>query len=115
MLKFIVVGYRRPDWSHEEFRRYFQDVHGPLALLIPGLRRYVQNFTLPGDRRQPPWGAVIEFWFDDSESMEAAWKSEQGRQATADNANCLDWSAPGGPWWTRSSCAQVSNRFAPHG
>jgi len=22
--------------------------------------------------------------------MEAAWKSEQGRQATADNANCLD-------------------------
>ena len=90
MLKFVVVGYRRPDWSHDQFRRYFQDVHGPLALSMPGLRRYVQNFTLPDDRRQPPWDAVIEFWFDDSESMEAAWKSDEGRRATADNANCLD-------------------------
>ncbi len=90
MLKFIVVAYRRPDWSPEQFRGYFHDVHGPLALAIPGLRRYVQNFVVPDERRQRPWDAVIEFWVDDVSSMEAAWQSAEGRRATADNAACMD-------------------------
>jgi uncharacterized protein (TIGR02118 family) len=90
MLKFVVVAYRRPDWSPGQFRRYFEEVHGPLALAIPGVRRYVQNFAMPDERRRPPWDAVIEFWFDDAPSMEAAWQSAAGRRATADNANCMD-------------------------
>ena len=90
MLKFVVVAHRRLDWTPEQFRRYFESVHGPLALAIPGVRRYVQNFAMPDERRHPPWDAVIEFWFDDAASMEAAWQSAEGRRATADNANCLD-------------------------
>ena len=86
----MVVAHRRRDWSREQFRRYFQEVHGALALAIPGVRRYVQNFTVPDERRQPPWDAVIEFWFDDTVSMEEAWRSAEGRRATADNANCMD-------------------------
>jgi uncharacterized protein (TIGR02118 family) len=90
VLKFVVVCHRRPDWSREEFRRYFQEVHGPLAEAIPGLRRYVQSFAQPEPRRDPPWDAVIELWFDDRAAMEAAWQSEAGQRATADNANCMD-------------------------
>jgi len=41
MTKFIVVCFRRPDWPREQFRRYFQETHGPLAMAIPGVRRYV--------------------------------------------------------------------------
>jgi len=90
MLKFIVVGYRRSDLTREEFRRYFREIHGPLAAAIPGVRRYVQNFVEPDEQRNPPWDAVIEFWFDDREAMERAWQSEEGRRATQDNPNCLD-------------------------
>ena len=90
MLKFIVVCYRRPDWDRARLRRYFEEVHGPLAEAIPGLRRYVQNFVEPDERRDPPWDAVVEMWFDDRPAMEAAWRSEAGARASADNANCLD-------------------------
>jgi len=90
MLKFIVVGYRRSDLTREQFRQYFREMHGPLAAAIPGVRRYVQNFVEPDERRNPPWDIVVEFWFDDRNAMEAAWQSPQGRRATADNSNCLD-------------------------
>jgi uncharacterized protein (TIGR02118 family) len=90
MLKFAVVGYRRPDMTRAQLRRYFEEVHGPLAMAIPGLRRYVQNHVEPDERRDPPWDVIVEMWFDDREAMEAAWRSEAGRRATADNVNCLD-------------------------
>ncbi|MET0152478.1 MAG: EthD family reductase [Candidatus Binatia bacterium] len=90
MVKFVVVCYRRRDWSREQFRRYFRDVHGPLAMAMPGVRRYVQNFVEADERLDPPWDAVIEFWFDDRASMEAAWQSEAGQRASGDNANLMD-------------------------
>jgi uncharacterized protein (TIGR02118 family) len=92
MIKFVVVCYRRPDWSRDQFRRYFHETHGPLAMALPGVRGYVQNFVEPEERRDPPWDAVIEFWFDDRASMEAAWQSEAGQRATADNAKLMDLS-----------------------
>ncbi len=79
MLKFMVVVCKRPDMSGEEFRRYLRDVHGPLAKKLPGLKRYVQNFVAPDAKRKPPaWDAVIELYFEDRVSMEAAWASPEG-------------------------------------
>jgi EthD domain-containing protein len=31
MLKFVVVLHRKPGTSREQFRRYLEDVHGPMA------------------------------------------------------------------------------------
>ena len=90
MVKFIVVGYRRSELTQEQFRRYFRETHGALAAAIPGVRRYVQNFVEPDERRQPPWDIVVEFWFDDRQTMEAAWQSPEGCRATDDNSTCLD-------------------------
>jgi uncharacterized protein (TIGR02118 family) len=90
MVKFIVVGYRRSELTPEQFRHYFRETHGPLATAMPGLRRYVQNFVQPDDRRHPPWDVVVEFWFDDRDAMESAWRSQEGCRATDDNSNCLD-------------------------
>jgi EthD domain-containing protein len=59
---------------------------------IPGIRGYVQNFVEPDERPDPPRDAVIEFWFYDRPSMEAAWQSEAGQRATADNPNLMDLS-----------------------
>jgi uncharacterized protein (TIGR02118 family) len=85
MLKFVVVVCRRPDLSVEEFQDYFRRVHGPLAERLPGLRRYVRNYpTTDPVRKPPPWDCVVELYFDDRESMEAAWSSPEGRQSDAD-------------------------------
>jgi len=73
MLKFVVVVYKRPDWSTEQFREYFQKTHGAMALRLPGLRRYVQNFVAADSKRKHPgWDVVSELYFDDRETMEMA-------------------------------------------
>jgi len=91
VVKLIVVCYRRPDLSREEFRRYFREVHGPLAMAMPHVSRYVQNFVEPDPiDRDPVWDAVIEFWFADRAAYDAAWESPEGKRAAADNANFMD-------------------------
>jgi uncharacterized protein (TIGR02118 family) len=85
MLKFMVVLYKRPDMSSENFRSYLREVHGPLAKNLPGLRRYVQNFVHADPKRTPPdWDAVVELYFDNWAEMEAAWTSEEGATSDAD-------------------------------
>ena len=84
MLKFIVVIYKRPDLTREQFRRHLQDVHGPLAMNLPGLRKYIQNFICDDPKRSPGWDAVVELYFDNWTSMEAAWTSPQGAASDAD-------------------------------
>lgn len=85
MLKFMVVVYRRPDLTPEQFRRHFEQVHGPLAKQLPGLRKYVQNYVCADSSRESPgWDAIVELYFDDWAAMEAAWASPQGAASDAD-------------------------------
>jgi uncharacterized protein (TIGR02118 family) len=83
MVKFMVVLYRRADLSTERFQAILSGEHGALAEQLPGLRRYVQNHVAPDPtRRHPGWDAVVELYWDDRSSMEAAWASEAGKRAT---------------------------------
>lgn len=85
MLKFVVVVYKRPDWDAEQFREYFQKTHGAMALRLPGLRRYVQNFIAADPKRKRPgWDVVSELYFDNHEAMESAWATPEGKAATED-------------------------------
>jgi uncharacterized protein (TIGR02118 family) len=85
MLKFMVVLYKKSDMAEAEFHRFLRDVHGPMALKIPGLRRYIQNHVASDPKRTTPgWNAIVELYFDNWESMEAAWATAEGAQATAD-------------------------------
>jgi uncharacterized protein (TIGR02118 family) len=96
MLKFMVVISKRADMSTEEFEEYLRNVHGPLAKKLPGLRKYVQNFVQPDSKRKPPaWDAIVELYFDDRESMEAAWVSPAGAASDADLSAFAD---PGTTW-----------------
>ena len=91
MVKFMVVLRRRSSMTVEQFRRYFKEVHEPLALQIPGLRRYVQNFVMDDPKRsRPPWDAIIELYFADWATMENSWVSSEGQAATNDLAQFTD-------------------------
>jgi uncharacterized protein (TIGR02118 family) len=98
MLKFMVVPYKRPDLTQEQFRRHLQEIHGHLATNLPGLRKYVQNFASRDPKRTPAWDAIIELYFDNWSCMEAAWASPQGAASDADlpafaDLNRTTWSA----------------------
>ncbi len=99
MLKFMVVIYKRPDLTQEQFRRHLQGTHATLAKNLPGLRKYVQNYVCADPKRTPPgWDAVVELHFDDWSSMEVAWASPQGAASDADLPAFVDmtrttWSA----------------------
>jgi len=83
MVKFMVVLYRRKDLSAEEFRANLRVVHGRLAESLPGLRRYVQNHVAADSSRpHPGWDAIVELYWDDRASMEAAWRIPEGESAT---------------------------------
>ena len=91
MVKFMVVLSRRSNMTPERFRQYFKEVHEPLALQIPGLRRYVQNFVIDDPKRsRPPWDAIIELFFDDWASMVRSWASAEGQASTDDLAQFTD-------------------------
>jgi uncharacterized protein (TIGR02118 family) len=98
MLKFMVVLYRRADLTPAQFRRHLERVHAPLAKALPGLRQYVQNHVSDDPKRKHPgWDAIVELYFDNRESMEAAWASPQGAASDADlpafvDLNCTTWS-----------------------
>ena len=91
MTKVIFVLHRRPDMDREEFRRYWRDIHGPIAARMPGLRRYVQNYAVPGAAAgDPPCDGIAELWFDSAEALLAAFASPEGAATMADVPNFLD-------------------------
>jgi len=93
LLKFIVVLYRRPDLSPEQFQANLRNEHGLLAERLPGLRKYVQNHVAPDPRRpHPGWDAVVELYWDDWPTMEAAWRSPEGQRATSHLTEFVDLS-----------------------
>ncbi len=57
---------RKSDWDRDEFFRYWKDGHGPLALALPGVQRYVQCHALPSTYAQgePQYDGVAELWFE---------------------------------------------------
>jgi len=85
MLKFMVVLYRREDLTYEQFRHHLGKIHATLATQLPGLRKYIQNHRADDPKRKHPgWDVIIELYFDDWPSMEAAWVSPQGAASDAD-------------------------------
>jgi uncharacterized protein (TIGR02118 family) len=82
--------------SSPDFRKYWREVHGPLAAKLPGLRRYHQNHVVDRQQRaiEYPRGAyefdgIAELWFDDLPSMNEAFASEEGQKLSSDVPNFI--------------------------
>jgi uncharacterized protein (TIGR02118 family) len=52
MIKMVGLLTRKPHLTHEQFVDHWLNVHGPLALAVPGVRRYVQSHIV-GTRTRP--------------------------------------------------------------
>ncbi len=93
MIKGIAIVTRKPGMPDAEFHRYWREVHGPIALSITGLRRYVQSHrsahAFPGFTC--PYDGVAEIWFDDLATL-ANLPNDPGyvNGAQADEPNFID-------------------------
>jgi len=87
MTRVLVVLYKRPDLSWDEFRRYWREEHGRRAQAIPGLRRYTHYDAKEEGR--PPYG-IAALDFDSPEDMRRGLDTPQGRAAVGDLANFVD-------------------------
>ncbi len=74
MIKMMILAPRRPEMTHNEFRRYVTEVHGPLVKSVPevaaGILRYHYNFPLTDDAdgafghsAASQFDIVTEAWF----------------------------------------------------
>lgn len=90
MVKIISCLKRRPDLTHEAFVEHWNKVHGPVVReLLPGLRRYVQNPTVPVKSRTWEWDGVAELWFDDVAAVRAAFSSPGWDRIRQDEENFI--------------------------
>ena len=73
MIKGIALVVPKAGISTDAFHRHWRETHGPLALRITSLRRYVQShrkaLAVPGFDNVP-FGGVAEIWFDDLATLQ---------------------------------------------
>jgi uncharacterized protein (TIGR02118 family) len=88
---------RRAGLSPADFSKHWREIHGPLAAILPGLRRYHQNHVVDSEQRgiDYPRGPVTfdgvsELWFDDEPAMRQAVASDAMTALAADEANLID-------------------------
>ncbi len=82
----------KPGMTIEAFQRYWREVHGPLAALIPMVRRYVQSHTRLAayeGGRSPSYDGAAVTWFDDTQAMRASAATPEYARVRADEANFI--------------------------
>ena len=91
MVKVIVLLPRRSDMSRDDFERHMRETHLPLVAKFPGVRRLSVSWALPDPNGAvPAYDAVAENWFDDAQTMGAAFASPEGKAVVDDTPNFLD-------------------------
>ena len=92
MIKSISLLVRKDGMTHAQFMKHWVDVHAPLALKVPGLRRYVQSHIFDERRRLdiPAIGVevdgIAETWYDDRDAMMRAAATPEMKALHADGA-----------------------------
>jgi uncharacterized protein (TIGR02118 family) len=87
---------KKPDWTPEDFRRYWTETHGPIAARLPGLRSYLQHHVIDTARRGITYkrgpehvDGFSELVFDDDATMRVALASAVAPSLAEDEARFL--------------------------
>lgn len=102
MIKTIAVARRKAGMTHEEFIKYWHEVHAPLVNKVwPGLRKYVQNEIIVGEGQPREADGIVEMYYDDLEAMKKAmaWvQTDDGKVIRDDGDKFCDLTGGGGFW-----------------
>lgn len=89
MIKTVTVLTRRSDLTSEQFHEHWKNVHAPLVLAMPMVRRYVQCRPLDVPGRPAPCDGVAEVWYDSVEDFLATAESPEYATLLADEKNFM--------------------------
>lgn len=76
----------------DAFRRYWREVHGPLASKIAVIRRYEQNhlsLSAYDGQQVPPYDGLAITWFDSTDEMKRGATTQAYADTRADEPNFL--------------------------
>lgn len=98
MIKLSIFLTRRADLTHEEFSRYWLNVHAPFLESLPEVQQYVRRYVqqdaagdLPEGLPIASFDGVAELWFDNLDGVIAAMGSANYATVVAeDEVNFLD-------------------------
>ena len=91
MIKRIILITRQPGMDGDTFRRYYTEKHAPVVAKMPGLKRYVQNPTLPGpDGQEQDISGIAEVWYENEAAFRAAMSSPEAAAANESLAKFVD-------------------------
>ena len=78
-IKMMILNRRKEGVPLETYRNYSLEVHAPLVLELPGLRRYIQCHSRDGlyAMGESRFDGVWQLWFDDISDLKCALASKQ--------------------------------------
>jgi uncharacterized protein (TIGR02118 family) len=95
MIKMVVINFRKPSMTPEEFSRYWRTTHAELVKKhgkAMGFKKYVQSHLVPSPEMEAfakarGWAAapdgLTEVWWESLEAMQTAMGSPEGQAASA--------------------------------
>ncbi|MCC7217702.1 MAG: EthD family reductase [Burkholderiales bacterium] len=95
MVKMVICFKRKPGMDVAAFQSHWRTVHAGIIARLPGIRRYVQSHVLLASYRksEPPFDAVAESSFDDTQAMKSLAASPEYAAVLADEPNFIDRSS----------------------
>ena len=85
----LTVGYGQPA-DPAAFDAYYDSIHRPLALKVPGLQSFTARHCASLDDSPPSYYLVAELAFTSGEALAAALASPEGEAAGGDIRNFAD-------------------------
>ena len=92
MIRRLSILTRRPEFTHQEFVDHWKGIHGPLALKVPKIRRYVQScivdehFRADISPQDDEVDGIAEIWYDSLEDLEFSSQTPEAKALYADGA-----------------------------
>jgi uncharacterized protein (TIGR02118 family) len=93
MFKIIALTRFAPTLTLDDARQYWSNVHGPLALFNPLIRRYLQDHWItPLDGDELVFHGNSEIWYDDEDDYVTTMDSVEWATLVEDGPNVFDYS-----------------------
>lgn len=84
MYELVLIASRPPGWTHDEFIGWWRGPHAELTVRLPGLQswRHIE-IERAFEPRSEGWDAVSILSFDSPEAVDAAFASQEWKDAVA--------------------------------
>lgn len=89
MIKLVLLFKKREDLTTDQFLAHWKDVHVPLVLKVPDIRRYKISPFIGGPSGQTDFDGMAELWFESREIADAALATEATTATGIDGRNFI--------------------------